>query len=433
MELLHQEWESRSEPFTRCSALKRDRGVLSLDDYSLYATIVTAALSIAVGILAYTAVAWFQWQRKLYLNTLALRSSNRYAPKWVTLGWLVPVACFFVPKRMVDDAYFPSGRPGGVSTDLITAWWGMGWSAVALVAITTGPSQPMLRIVSAVFLILVSTVLISVTLHMVERVSEGQALRFLSFDPSARIKPISVRSASSSATLGLLVTIAGAAFTVLIAIFIGFDSDGPTAPPVPIADLPPAACFDGVVDDGVVHVTDCDTFHDGQLLGSFRLASGAYAGPEATATFSTRQCRDTYELFSGIASDPLPTALSVVTPDEAAWASDIRDGYCVLGGLIEGVPMRFSAQHPPSRVPLERAQSGRCYERDAGFITLRPTECSETTFLVHTVVQLTLLVDAPYPSNISSIVAESCPPPNTSFLPTEQQWREGYRHVLCAR
>ena len=410
-----------------------DAGILSLDNYAAYANAVAAALSLTAGVMALTWWAWVQWQRKLYKNTLSLKSSNRYAPKWVTLGWLLPIACFFVPKRMVDDAYFPRGRPGATSTDLITAWWGMGWATAALVAMTASSAEPTLQTVMAVFLILVSTILTAVTIYMVPRITEGQILRLHHVAAGNEMVPTVDRSPRSAATTGVLVSIVGIAMTAVVGMAVGFDLGRALARNVSLSEMSAGACFNGQLDATEVILTACDAPHDGQLVAAFSLSGDEYPGVETIASFSRRQCREHYELFSGIASDPIPPELTVATPDRVAWVDGTRSAYCVLGGIVGSPLRRFSAQNPTARVALADLEPEACYERDAAFVTLRPSACTKTAFTVHSVAQLTLIVDAPYPDNISEIGQSQCPPPNTAFLPTQAQWQEGLRYVLCAR
>ncbi|MGW3873097.1 DUF4328 domain-containing protein [Streptomyces sp. NPDC005055] len=64
------------------------------------------------------------WQMRVNAEALAPRG-HRMKRGWTTGGWLVPVACFFLPKRIINDIWAASSPPDRPRrTDvLLTSWW----------------------------------------------------------------------------------------------------------------------------------------------------------------------------------------------------------------------------------------------------------------------------------------------------------------------
>ncbi|WP_326818299.1 DUF4328 domain-containing protein [Streptomyces sp. NBC_01762] len=63
------------------------------------------------------------WQMRVNAEALAPRG-HRMKRGWTTGGWLVPVACFFLPKRIINDIWAASSPPDRPRrTDvLLTSW-----------------------------------------------------------------------------------------------------------------------------------------------------------------------------------------------------------------------------------------------------------------------------------------------------------------------
>lgn len=64
------------------------------------------------------------WQMRVNAEALAPRG-HRMKRGWTTGAWLVPVACFFLPKRIINDiwaASSPPDRPRRTEA-LLTSWW----------------------------------------------------------------------------------------------------------------------------------------------------------------------------------------------------------------------------------------------------------------------------------------------------------------------
>jgi len=398
-----------------------DTDVLTVTNYPPYAAFVTGMIALTAGLFAALAITWWRWQALLFRNTTHLKASNRYGPRWVRLGWLAPGPWFYMPKRMIDDAYFPRGRPGGVSTDLITGWWGLGWAMVTLILISAAPAiDPAVRIALSVSLLGVGAGLTGVTVAMVERLALGQIVRHgqltgISTTPM-QIHSFSWITAAASLTVGL-----GVIASLAIGYGYGFDNSvSNTTTAAPISTMLPGDCFNGDT-TAVVTVVGCDDFHDGQLIERFDLPGTTYPGVEAVTQFSQTWCREQYEIFSGIGAQASEAPLLLVASDQTAWNNGVRTVHCVLGSSPPS-PMRLSAENRVARTALANLIPAECYARDPDFVTFRSVDCSQDgVFEVDSVPQLSLLVDAAYPSNFDDIATSACPAPRTAFPPDSQQ------------
>ena len=409
-----------------------DRDATTVTNYPPYESFVILMIALSAGLFAALAITWWRWQTLLFRNTTSLKAANRYGPRWVKLGWLVPGPWFYIPKRMIDDAYFPGGRPGGASSDLITGWWGLGWAMVTLILVSTvSAMDPSTRTVLSVGLLGVGVGLIGTTVAVIERIASGQVLRHGRLTGFAstptRLHSISWTAIASGATVGL---------GVLSCLAIGYGYSFDTSQPTPsatasISAMSPGDCFNGDANTAAT-VVSCDGFHDGQLIGQLEVPATTYPGVEALTLFTQTGCYEQYEAFSGIGSQTSSASLLLVAPDETAWSNDIRTAFCVLGSSPPR-PMRLSAENRAARSPLADLRPDDCYVRDPGFLTFRGVDCSvDGSFEVVSILQLSLLVDAAYPTNISEIATSACPPPRIAFPPDAQQWVIGQRYMLCS-
>ncbi|MGW6291926.1 DUF4328 domain-containing protein [Streptomyces sp. NPDC055058] len=73
-----------------------------------------------------TGIVFLRWLWQMRVNAEALApGGHRMKRGWTTGAWLVPVACFFLPKRIINDiwaASSPPDRPQRTGV-LLTSWW----------------------------------------------------------------------------------------------------------------------------------------------------------------------------------------------------------------------------------------------------------------------------------------------------------------------
>jgi hypothetical protein len=304
---------------------------------------------------------------------------------------------------------------------------------VALSAISASASaiiDPSLRIVLALSLLGVGICLIGVTVVMIERLAAGQLLRYsqLTADSLGTIRTHSLSWVALAAVGAVSV---GVAASITVGYAYGFENSSLANLAIPLADASPGACFEGKATDEVI-IVSCDEFHDGQLVAHFELSATSYPGIEALTQFSQTQCHEQYELFSGIGSGLSDVSLLLVAPDADAWGAGKRTAQCALAGDAEQ-RLRLSAENRTARVRLAILQAGACYARDLGFLTFRTVDCSNASFEVASVLQLSLLIDAPYPENLDEVANSACPEPQVAFPPNKDQWLIGQRHMLCTQ
>lgn len=73
-----------------------------------------------------TGIVFLRWLWQIRVNAEALAPrGHRMKRGWTTGAWLVPVACFFLPKRIINDIWAASSPPDRPRrTDaLLTSWW----------------------------------------------------------------------------------------------------------------------------------------------------------------------------------------------------------------------------------------------------------------------------------------------------------------------
>lgn len=95
------------------AAVQREMWVGNLTGMRLLAFLVTG----------FVFLRWL-WQMRVNAEALAPRG-HRMKRGWTTGAWLVPVACFFLPKRIINDIWAASSPPDRPRrTDaLLTSWW----------------------------------------------------------------------------------------------------------------------------------------------------------------------------------------------------------------------------------------------------------------------------------------------------------------------
>jgi hypothetical protein len=73
-----------------------------------------------------TGIIFLRWLWQMRVNAEALApGGHRMKRGWTTGAWLVPAACFFLPKRIINDiwaASSPPDRPRRTGV-LLTSWW----------------------------------------------------------------------------------------------------------------------------------------------------------------------------------------------------------------------------------------------------------------------------------------------------------------------
>ncbi|MGY4918630.1 DUF4328 domain-containing protein [Streptomyces sp. 900116325] len=73
-----------------------------------------------------TGIVFLRWLWQMRVNAEApTPRGHRMKRGWTTGAWLVPVACFFLPKRIINDIWAASSPPDRPRrTDaLLTSWW----------------------------------------------------------------------------------------------------------------------------------------------------------------------------------------------------------------------------------------------------------------------------------------------------------------------
>ncbi|UUN29809.1 DUF4328 domain-containing protein [Streptomyces sp. FIT100] len=89
-----------------------------------------------------TGIVFLRWLWQMRVNAEALApGGHRMKRGWTTGAWLIPIVCFFLPKRIINDiwaASSPPDRPRRTS-GLLTSWWLL-FVAAQLVAYPS-PSQ----------------------------------------------------------------------------------------------------------------------------------------------------------------------------------------------------------------------------------------------------------------------------------------------------
>jgi hypothetical protein len=91
-----------------------------------------------------TGVVFLRWLWQMRVNAEALApGGHRMRRGWTTGAWLIPFACFFLPKRIINDIWAagsPPDRPRRTDA-LLTSWWLLFVAAqlIAPPATTRGP------------------------------------------------------------------------------------------------------------------------------------------------------------------------------------------------------------------------------------------------------------------------------------------------------
>jgi hypothetical protein len=93
---------------------------------------------LVIGGLVVTGVLFIAWFRRAYQNTAAFGAPRRSSTGWAVGGWFVPIANFFIPKRIANDIWRGSEPHGLTGPDqpvptVLNVWWGS-WVALNLAA-----------------------------------------------------------------------------------------------------------------------------------------------------------------------------------------------------------------------------------------------------------------------------------------------------------
>ena len=130
-------------------ALTAPSSVHKLDRYAAagYDTRAVPTAHDQVGILGLVVIPLFivgaLWLYRAQANARALAPQGvRRAQAWAWFGWITPIASWFVPKQIVDDAWRitapPEARPSSASRVRSTGlWWGL-WVAFGFLSGATG-------------------------------------------------------------------------------------------------------------------------------------------------------------------------------------------------------------------------------------------------------------------------------------------------------
>ncbi|MFC9672864.1 MULTISPECIES: DUF4328 domain-containing protein [unclassified Streptomyces] len=93
------------------------------------------AASIAqICVLVATAVVFIVWFRRVRINAeVFLPEGHTHSRGWATWGWFVPIANFFIPRRVAADIWNASRREPGLMgarpvSAVVNRWWGL-WLA----------------------------------------------------------------------------------------------------------------------------------------------------------------------------------------------------------------------------------------------------------------------------------------------------------------
>ncbi|MFD8076130.1 DUF4328 domain-containing protein [Streptomyces sp. NPDC059718] len=116
-----------------------------------------------------TGVVFLRWLWQMRVNAEALApGGHRMRRGWTTGAWLIPLAGFVLPKRIINDiwaASSPPGRPRRTSV-LLTSWWLLFVAAQLLASpsATTGP--PAAETAGAALYVLAGALCIAVVLRL---------------------------------------------------------------------------------------------------------------------------------------------------------------------------------------------------------------------------------------------------------------------------
>ncbi|WP_425582345.1 DUF4328 domain-containing protein [Streptomyces synnematoformans] len=81
------------------------------------------------------------WFHRICVNAKVLEPGvQRHGPIMAVGGWFIPIAGFWLPAQIMNDAWRAScsGRAGRVSTRVVVAWWALWlsmWAAVCVEAV----------------------------------------------------------------------------------------------------------------------------------------------------------------------------------------------------------------------------------------------------------------------------------------------------------
>jgi len=91
-------------------------------------------------LLVATAVVFLRWFRRIRLNAEAVApGTHKYTPGFAVGGWFIPLAMWWIPRRVALDIWRASGPADGAW--LIEAWWAA-WLAKTLGAAVVSRFQP---------------------------------------------------------------------------------------------------------------------------------------------------------------------------------------------------------------------------------------------------------------------------------------------------
>ncbi|WP_351235668.1 DUF4328 domain-containing protein [Streptomyces sp. NPDC002133] len=123
-----------------------------------------------------TGIVFLRWLWQMRVNAEALApGGHRMKRGWTTGAWLVPVACFFLPKRIINDiwaASSPPDRPRRTGV-LLTSWWLL-FVAAQLVAHPSASRGPLSTEMAGAALYVVAGVL---SIGVVRRLAAMQRAR----------------------------------------------------------------------------------------------------------------------------------------------------------------------------------------------------------------------------------------------------------------
>ena len=96
---------------------------------------------VSIIALVSTAIVFIIWFHRAYRKVRTLGGEMRYSNGWAIGSWFIPVANFWIPKKLANDIWRGSGPPEDRSPSahpaLLTAWW-LAW-------ILAGFERPVLR------------------------------------------------------------------------------------------------------------------------------------------------------------------------------------------------------------------------------------------------------------------------------------------------
>jgi hypothetical protein len=123
-----------------------------------------------------TGIVFLRWLWQMRVNAEALApGGHRMKRGWTTGAWLIPFACFVLPKRIINDIWAASSQPDSPRRTgvLLTSWWLL-FVAAQLLAYPSPSRGPLSTEMAGTALYVVSGVL---CIGVVRRLSAMQRVR----------------------------------------------------------------------------------------------------------------------------------------------------------------------------------------------------------------------------------------------------------------